>query len=152
MRLQANVVLFCLATAAAAWAQESPEELFQRGLFEEQGLKRLDKAIATYRRVVDQCGDQPALAGRALLRIAACEKLRGNEEEARAIYQKLVASEASWLAGDTCLQTYGGYGFAEEYDIERKFRETRLYQVAPISTNLILSHVAIHVLNLPKSF
>jgi len=65
---------------------------------------------------------------------------------------KLVASEASWLAGDTCLQTYGGYGFAEEYDIERKFRETRLYQVAPISTNLILSHVATHVLNLPKSF
>lgn len=65
---------------------------------------------------------------------------------------KLVASEASWFAGDTCLQTYGGYGFAEEYDIERKFRETRLYQVAPISTNLILSHVATHVLNLPKSF
>ena len=54
---------------------------------------------------------------------------------------KLVASEASWFAGDICLQTFGGYGFAEEYDIERKFRETRLYQVAPISTNLILSHV-----------
>jgi alkylation response protein AidB-like acyl-CoA dehydrogenase len=65
---------------------------------------------------------------------------------------KLVASEASWFAGDTCLQTFGGYGFAEEYDIERKFRETRLYQVAPISTNLILSHVGTHVLGLPKSF
>jgi acyl-CoA dehydrogenase len=65
---------------------------------------------------------------------------------------KMLASEASWYAADTCVQTHGGFGFAEEYDIERKFRETRLYQVAPISTNLILSHVATHVLNLPKSF
>lgn len=65
---------------------------------------------------------------------------------------KLVASEASWFAADMCVQTHGGFGFAEEYDIERKFRETRLYQVAPISTNLILSHVATHVLGLPKSF
>jgi alkylation response protein AidB-like acyl-CoA dehydrogenase len=65
---------------------------------------------------------------------------------------KLAASEASWFAADMCLQTHGGFGFAEEYDIERKFRETRLYQVAPISTNLILSHVATHVLDLPKSF
>ncbi len=65
---------------------------------------------------------------------------------------KLLASEASWAAADMCLQTHGGYGFAIEYDIERKFRETRLYQVAPISTNLILSNVATHVLNLPKSF
>jgi alkylation response protein AidB-like acyl-CoA dehydrogenase len=65
---------------------------------------------------------------------------------------KLLASEASWKAADVCLQTHGGFGFAEEYDIERKFRETRLYQVAPISTNLILSHVATHVLGLPKSF
>lgn len=65
---------------------------------------------------------------------------------------KMLASEASWYAADMCLQTHGGFGFAEEYDIERKFRETRLYQVAPISTNLILSHVATHVLNLPKSF
>ncbi len=65
---------------------------------------------------------------------------------------KMLASEASWRAADTCLQTFGGFGFAEEYDIERKFRETRLYQVAPISTNLILSHVATHVLGLPKSF
>ncbi|MEO8115002.1 MAG: acyl-CoA dehydrogenase family protein [Phenylobacterium sp.] len=65
---------------------------------------------------------------------------------------KLAASEASWFAADMAVQTHGGFGFAEEYDIERKFRETRLYQVAPISTNLILSHVATHVLGLPKSF
>ena len=65
---------------------------------------------------------------------------------------KMLASEASWYAADQCLQTHGGFGFAEDYDIERKFRETRLYQVAPISTNLILSHVATHVLGLPKSF
>jgi alkylation response protein AidB-like acyl-CoA dehydrogenase len=65
---------------------------------------------------------------------------------------KMVASEASWYAADMCVQTHGGFGFAEEFDIERKFRETRLYQVAPISTNLILSHVATHVLGLPKSF
>jgi len=65
---------------------------------------------------------------------------------------KMLASEASWFAADMCLQIHGGFGFAEEYDIERKFRETRLYQVAPISTNLILSHVATHVLGLPKSF
>jgi len=65
---------------------------------------------------------------------------------------KMIASEASWQAADVCIQTHGGFGFAEDYDIERKFRETRLYQVAPISTNLILSHVATHVLGLPKSF
>lgn len=65
---------------------------------------------------------------------------------------KMLASEASWFAADTCVQVHGGFGFAEEYDIERKFRETRLYQVAPISTNLILSHVGNHVLGLPKSF
>ena len=65
---------------------------------------------------------------------------------------KLLASEASWAAADMCIQTHGGFGFAEEFDIERKFRETRLYQIAPISTNLILSHVATHVLGLPKSF
>ncbi len=65
---------------------------------------------------------------------------------------KLLASEASWYAADQCIQTHGGFGFAEEYDIERKFRETRLYQVAPISTNLILSHVGTHMLKMPKSF
>jgi alkylation response protein AidB-like acyl-CoA dehydrogenase len=65
---------------------------------------------------------------------------------------KLLASEASWAAAEMCLQTHGGYGFAEEYDIERKFRETRLYQVAPISTNLILAYLAEHVLGLPRSY
>lgn len=65
---------------------------------------------------------------------------------------KMLASEASWHAADTCLQVHGGFGFATEYDVERKFRETRLYQIAPISTNLILSYVAEHVLGLPRSF
>jgi acyl-CoA dehydrogenase len=65
---------------------------------------------------------------------------------------KLLASESSWRAADMCVQTHGGFGFAEEFDIERKFRETRLYQVAPISTNLILAHVATHVLGLPRSY
>lgn len=65
---------------------------------------------------------------------------------------KLLAAEASWAAGEACVQTHGGFGFAAEYDIERKFRETRLYQVAPISTNMILSFVAEHVLGLPRSY
>ncbi|HTN10771.1 MAG TPA: acyl-CoA dehydrogenase family protein [Acetobacteraceae bacterium] len=65
---------------------------------------------------------------------------------------KMLAAEASWAAGEACIQTHGGFGFAEEYDVERKFRETRLYQVAPISTNLILSYLAEHVLGLPRSY
>ena len=65
---------------------------------------------------------------------------------------KLLAADASWAAADMCLQSHGGYGFTVEYDVERKFRETRLYHVAPISTNLILSNIATHVLGLPKSF
>lgn len=65
---------------------------------------------------------------------------------------KLLASEASWGAGEACLQTHGGYGFAEEYDVERKFRETRLYQIAPVSTNLVLTYLAEHVLGLPRSY
>jgi acyl-CoA dehydrogenase len=65
---------------------------------------------------------------------------------------KLLAADASWEAANVTVQTYGGFGFAEEYDVERKFRETRLYQVAPISTNLILSYVAEHVLGLPRSY
>ena len=64
---------------------------------------------------------------------------------------KLLAAEAQWAAAEACLQTHGGFGFAEEYDIERKFREARLYQVAPISTNLILSYIAEHVLKMPRS-
>lgn len=65
---------------------------------------------------------------------------------------KLLASEASWAAADMCMQTHGGFGFAEEYDVERKFRETRLFRIAPVSTNLVLSYVAEHVLGLPRSF
>ena len=71
---------------------------------------------------------------------------------AEANMAKLLASEASWAAAEACLQTFGGYGFAEEYDVERKFREARLYQVAPVSTNLILSYIATHILGMPRSF
>ena len=71
---------------------------------------------------------------------------------AEANMAKMLAAEASWEAAEACVQTHGGYGFAEEYDIERKFRETRLYQVAPISTNLILSYLAEHVLGMPRSY
>ena len=65
---------------------------------------------------------------------------------------KLLAADAAWAAAEACIQTHGGFGFAEEYDVERKYRETRLYQVAPISTNLILSYIAEHVLGLPRSY
>ena len=71
---------------------------------------------------------------------------------AQANMAKLLAADASWEAANVCLQTHGGFGFAAEYDIERKFRETRLYQVAPISTNLILSYIGEHVLGMPKSY
>ena len=71
---------------------------------------------------------------------------------AEANMSKLLAADASWEAANVCLQTHGGFGFAAEYDVERKFRETRLYQVAPISTNLILSYIGEHVLGLPRSF
>lgn len=76
----------------------------------------------------------------------------GQSAGAEANMAKLLASEASWAAADQCIQTHGGYGFAVEYDVERKFRETRLYQVAPVSTNLILSFVATQELGMPKSF
>ena len=71
---------------------------------------------------------------------------------AEANMAKLLAADASWQAADMCLQTHGGFGFAEEYDVERKFRETRLFQVAPISTNLVLAYLAEHVLGLPRSY
>ncbi len=77
---------------------------------------------------------------------------RGETIGAEANMAKLLASEAAWQAAEICLQAHGGYGFAEEYDVERKFRETRLYQVAPISTNLILAYIAEHVLGLPRSY
>ncbi|MFT4650000.1 MAG: acyl-CoA dehydrogenase [Polaribacter sp.] len=91
-------------------------------------------------------------AAALMVRQAASLYDEGKSPGAEANMAKLLAAEASWAAADTCIQTHGGYGFAEEYDIERKFRETRLYQVAPISTNLILSFIATSELDLPKSF
>src|SRR3954449_6097582 len=88
-----------------------------------------------------------------LMRFKAAELFdRGEACGAEANMAKLLAADASWEAANVTVQTYGGFGFAEEYDVERKFRETRLYQVAPISTNLILAYVAEHVLELPRSY
>ena len=88
-----------------------------------------------------------------LMRIRAAELFdAGQSCGAEANMAKLLAADASWEAANVTVQTFGGFGFAEEYDVERKFRETRLYQVAPISTNLILSYVAEHVLGLPRSY
>ena len=89
----------------------------------------------------------------SLMRYAACELFdAGKDCGAQANMAKMLAADASWEAANACLQTHGGFGFAAEYDIERKFRETRLYQVAPISTNLILSYVGEHVLGMPRSY
>lgn len=89
----------------------------------------------------------------SLMRFEACRLFDAHEPcGAQANMAKMLAADASWEAANACLQFHGGFGFANEYDIERKFRETRLYQVAPISTNLILSYVAEHVLGLPRSF
>ena len=88
-----------------------------------------------------------------LMRFKACTLFDAHQPcGAEANMALLLAAEASWEAANACLQFHGGFGFASEYDVERKFRETRLYQVAPISTNLILSYVAEHVLGLPRSF
>ena len=101
---------------------------------------------------VRQIIDSPAEG--ANLMVAKAASLYDSEQPCgpEANMAKLLAADASWAAADMCLQTHGGYGFTVEYDVERKFRETRLYQVAPISTNLILSNIATHVLGLPKSF
>ncbi len=88
-----------------------------------------------------------------LMRIKAATLFDGGQAcGAEANMAKLLAADASWEAANVAVQTYGGFGFAEEYDIERKFRETKLYQVAPISTNLILSYIAEHVLEMPRSY
>lgn len=88
-----------------------------------------------------------------LMRYRACELFDAHQPcGAEANMAKMLAADASWEAANACLQFHGGFGFASEYDVERKFRETRLYQVAPISTNLILSYVAEHMLGLPRSF
>jgi len=91
-------------------------------------------------------------AAELMVRAAASLYDAGRDCGAEANMAKLLAADASWAAADMCLQTHGGFGFAEEFDIERKFRETRLYQTAPISTNLILSYLAEHVLGLPRSY
>jgi acyl-CoA dehydrogenase len=89
----------------------------------------------------------------SLMRFEASRRFDAHEPcGAQANMAKLLAADASWEAANACLQFHGGFGFACEYDVERKFRETRLYQVAPISTNLILSYVAEHILGLPRSF
>ena len=91
-------------------------------------------------------------ASELMVREAALLYEAGGEVGAEANMAKMLAADASWAAAEACLQTHGGFGFATEYDVERKFRETRLYQVAPISTNLILSYLAEHVLGLPRSY
>src|SRR5437763_3625838 len=91
-------------------------------------------------------------AAELMVREAAARYESGRDCGAEANLAKLLAADASWAAADVCVQTFGGFGFAEEFDVERKFRETRLYQVAPISTNLILSYLAEHVLGLPRSY
>ena len=76
----------------------------------------------------------------------------GEDCGAEANMAKMLASEASWTAGEACMQTHGGFGLAQEYDVERKWRETRLYQIAPVSTNLILAYLGEHVLGMPRSY
>jgi len=94
-----------------------------------------------------------AVEAASLMRFRACTLFDAHEPcGAEANMAKHLAAKASWDAANACLQTYGGFGFAHEYDIERKFRETRLYQVAPISTNLVLAYIAEHVLGLPRSY
>ncbi len=124
---------------ASAYARE--REVFGRKIGENQGVQF---PIARSHVQVS--------AAELMVQKAAAMFEAGEPCGTEANMAKMLASEASWFAADTCLQVHGGFGFAEEYDIERKFRETRLYQVAPISTNLILSHVGTHVLGMPKSF
>ncbi len=115
--------------------------VFDRPIGRNQGIQfPLAKAYAQMR------------AAELMVREAAALFEAGKNCGAEANMAKLLAADASWAAGEACVQTHGGFGFAEEYDVERKFRETRLYQVAPISTNLILSFLAEHVLGLPRSY
>ena len=124
---------------AVAYANE--RRVFDRPIGQNQGVQfPIARAYAQWRAA-------------ELMVHRGCEKFEAGlpcGEEAN--MAKLLAADAAWAAAETCVQTHGGFGFAEEYDIERKFRETRLYQVAPISTNLILSYIAEHVLGLPRSY
>jgi alkylation response protein AidB-like acyl-CoA dehydrogenase len=124
-----------------ATAYAKSRELFGRPIGKNQGVQfPIARAYAQMR------------AAELMVHEAARKYEAGGDIGAEANMAKLLAADASWAAADMCVQTHGGFGFAEEYDIERKFRETRLYQVAPISTNLILSYLAEHVLGLPRSY
>ncbi|NWG25558.1 MAG: acyl-CoA/acyl-ACP dehydrogenase [Pseudorhodoplanes sp.] len=124
---------------AGAYARE--RILFNRPIGQNQGVQfPIARSYAQMR------------AAELMVHEAARKYEAGEDCGAEANMAKLLAADASWAAADMCVQTYGGFGFAEEYDVERKFRETRLYQVAPISTNLILSYIAEHVLGLPRSY
>ena len=115
--------------------------LFGRTIGQNQGVQfPISKAYAQMR------------AAELMVHQAAGLYEAGQDCGAEANMAKFLAADASWAAADMCVQTHGGFGFAEEFDIERKFRETRLYQVAPISTNMILSYLAEHVLGLPRSY
>jgi hypothetical protein len=124
-----------------ATAYAKGRELFGRPIGQNQGVQfPIARAYAQMR------------AAELMVHEATRKYEAGGDVGAEANMAKLLAADASWAAADMCVQTHGGFGFAEEYDIERKFRETRLYQVAPISTNLILSYLAEHVLGLPRSY
>ncbi len=128
-----------LIDKATSYARE--RQVFGRPIGQNQGIQfPIAKAYAAMRAA--------ALMVERAAQLFDARKACGEE----ANMCKLLAADASWQAADMCLQTHGGYGFAEEYDIERKFRETRLYQVAPISTNLILAYIGEHVLGLPRSY
>jgi acyl-CoA dehydrogenase len=126
-------------TRATAYAKE--RQVFGRPIGQNQGVQF---PIAT-------CYAQMR-AAELMVHEAARLYEAGRDIGAEANMAKMLAADASWAAADMCVQTHGGFGFAEEFDIERKFRETRLYSVAPISTNLILSYLAEHVLGLPRSY
>lgn len=124
---------------ASAYARE--RVVFGRPIGQNQGVQfPIAKAYAQMR------------AAELMVRQAAHLFEQGKDCGAEANMAKLLAADASWAAAEACVQTHGGFAFAEEYDVERKFRETRLYQVAPISTNLILSYLAEHVLGMPRSY
>jgi alkylation response protein AidB-like acyl-CoA dehydrogenase len=124
---------------ATAYAGE--REVFGRPIGQNQGVQfPIARAYAQMR------------AAELMVHEAAALHQSGANAGAEANMAKLLAAEASWAAAEACVQTFGGFAFAEEYDVERKFRETRLYQVAPVSTNMILSYLAEHVLGMPRSY
>jgi alkylation response protein AidB-like acyl-CoA dehydrogenase len=119
----------------------SDREVFGRPIGQNQGIQfPIARAYSQMR------------AAELMLREAIRLYEAGGNPGEEANLAKLLAADASWAAAEACVQTHGGFGFAEEYDVERKFRESRLYQVAPISTNLILSYLAEHVLDMPRSY